>query len=89
MIQMPNTKFIDATITSMKNTSLNSLFFPNYGQCVGLKHGFGNLENEMDHNLSCSGPIWVIQKPKIKFTDAGTISIKNPSQNSLRFPIGN
>ena len=43
----------------------------------------------MDHNLSCSGPIWVIQKPKIKFIDVGTISMKNPSPNSLCFPTEN
>ena len=43
----------------------------------------------MDYNLNCRGPIWVIQKPNIKFTDADTISMKNTSPNSLFFPIEN
>ena len=43
----------------------------------------------MDHNVSCRGPIWVIQKPNIKFTDAATTSMKDLSPNSLCFPIKN
>ena len=31
----------------------------------------------MDHNSSYRGPISVIQKPNIKFTDAGIISMKD------------
>ena len=44
---------------------------------------------EMDHNLRCRGPIWVIQKHKIKFIDAATTSMKNMSPNSLCFPTEN
>ena len=43
----------------------------------------------MDHNLSYSGLIWVIQNPNIKFIDAATISMKNPSPNSLCFSTEN
>ena len=43
----------------------------------------------MDHKLSYSGPIWVIQMPNIKFIDAATISMENLSPNSLRFPAEN
>ena len=43
----------------------------------------------MDHNLSYRGPILVIQKPNIKFSDMDTISLKDDSQNSYFFPIEN
>ena len=78
----------------MKNPSPNSLRpnrkpVPNFGQCVGSKQGCGSPWNEMDHNLSFSGPILVIQKPNIKFTDAAKISMRNLSPNSLCFPTEN
>ena len=68
MIQKPNIKFSDRAISSLKNPSPNSLFFPaeNQSQKPGT-----------DHNLSYRGPIWVIQNPIIKFSDRATISLKD------------
>ena len=43
----------------------------------------------MDHNLSYRGPIWVIQKPHIKFSDRATISSKDTSPNSHFFSAEN
>ena len=40
----------------------------------------------MDHNLSYRGPILVIQKPNIKFSDKATSSLKDASPNSYFFP---
>ena len=44
---------------------------------------------KMDHNLSYRGPIWVIQKPNINFTDAATIFMKYTSPISPFFLIEN
>ena len=38
-----------------------------------------------DHNLSYRGPIWVIQKPNIKFSKSTTISMKETSPISPFF----
>ena len=43
----------------------------------------------MDHNLSYKGPILVIQKPNINFTDVDTISMKETSPISLFFQTKN
>ena len=83
MIQNHNIKFKNASTTSMKNTSPNSLNLP----IPNSKHKQLNSlscdspRNEMDHNLSCRDPIWVIQKPNIKFTIAATNFMKNTSPN--------
>ena len=44
---------------------------------------------KIDHNSSYRGPIWVIQKPKIKFTGATRISMKETSPISPFFLIEN
>ena len=52
---------------------------------MGSKQGSLWQSRKMDHNLSYRGPIWVIQKPKINFTDANTIYKKETSQGSPFF----
>ena len=63
MIQKPNIKFTDASTNSMKKPETKFPLFPNRkpilksGQFVGSKQSYGSPGNEMDHKLSCSGPI--------------------------------
>ena len=90
MIQKPNMKFTDAATLSMKNTSPNSYFFPIENQSqiwtmVQLKQGSLWQSWKTNHNLSYRGPIWVIQKPNIKFTILATISMKDASLNDPFF----
>ena len=44
---------------------------------------------KIDHNLSYRGPILVIQKPNIKFSNSATISTKDTSPISLFCPPKN
>ena len=56
---------------------------------MGSKQGSLWQSRKMDHNSSYRGPIWVIQNPNVKFTDAATISMKDTSPISPFFPIEN
>ena len=95
VIQKPNIKFINAATNSMNNMSQNSLYFPTENQFKNFGHkqlnslSYGSPENEINHNLSYRGLIWVIQKSNIKLIIVATTSIKNMSPNSLCFPIEN
>ena len=95
VIQKPKINFNDSYLIYMKNTSPNSLFFrnrkfvPKSRQCIGSKQGSMWQSQQMDHNLSYRGPIWVIQKHNIKFTIAAKIYINDTSENSIFFPIEN
>ena len=91
MIQKPNIKFSNRATISLRDTNVNSHFFPTENQSQKFRPKVqpkqGNLwqSRKTDHNLGYRGPIWVIQKPNIKFSDRDTISLKDTSPNSHFF----
>ena len=91
MIQKPDIEFSDRSTSSLKEYSPNSYFFPDKNlsqkpeQYVRPKQRSLWQSRKMDHNLSYRGSIWVIQKPKIKFSDRDTIYLKDASPNSPFF----
>ena len=89
MIQNPNIKFLDRDTISLKDTSPNSHFFltENQPQKFEVQPKQDSLwkSQKIDHNLGYRCPIWVIQKPNIKFLDRAKISLKDTSPNSSFF----
>ena len=88
MIQKPNIKYSDRDKIPLKNNSPNSHFFPTENQSkkseqqVRPKQGSMCQSRKIDCNLGYRDPIWMIQKPNIKFTDAATIYMRGLSPNS-------
>ena len=91
VIQNPNIKLSDRAIISLKDTSPNSHFFPikispkNYDSRFSQNRAACGSPEKTKHNLGYRGPIWVIKKPNIKFSDRAIISLKDTSPNSLFF----
>ena len=78
-------KFTDVAIISMENTIPKLV--PKSGQCIGSKQGSLWKSQKMDCNSSYRDPIYIMQKPNIKFLYTSTISVKGASPISPFFTI--